>query len=258
MSILDDIRPHLADLRKRLVISMIVLLVAFMVCFSFWEPIFALIKAPLSAAYASNIKGLLVQKAPAEGILTAMKVAFFAALIISMPVIFYQFWLFIAPGLYKNEKALVLPFVIFASIMFAIGVAFSYFIVFPFIIKYILAFGNSQFEAYISVGDYISFFTRFILGFGIAFELPVLSYFLAKVGLITDMTLRRFFKYAIVIIFVIAAIITPPDVISQLFLAVPLIGLYFLSIVIAYMVNREEPSKDGSRPDPDEGDGKIA
>lgn len=241
----EDLKPHIQDLRKRLMISVATLLVAFITCFSlFWRDIFAWIKSPLEAAFDHQIKGMLVQIAPAEGIIVAMKVSFFAALAISIPVIFWQLWLFVAPGLYKNEKKVVLPFVIFGTIMFVIGAGFSYYVVFPFTIKYILVFGNEMFEANISASSYITFFTRLVLGFGIAFELPVLAYFLAKIGLITDETLKKYFKYAIVIIFILAAIITPPDVISQVFMALPLIGLYLLSIFIVKMVNPAPRSQD--------------
>lgn len=233
----DDLKPHLQDLRKRLIISTLTLLIVFFICFSFWDYIFAWIKLPLTQAFNDQVKGELVQISPAEGVFTALKVSLFTSLVISMPVIFWQLWLFIAPGLYKHEKMIVLPFVLFATLMFIIGASFAYFIVFPFVIKYILVFGNELFNANISVENYVTFFTHLILGFGIAFELPVLSYFLAKVGLITDATLIGFFKYAIVIIFIIAAVITPPDVLSQFFMAVPLIGLYGLSILIAKAVN---------------------
>lgn len=233
----EDLKPHIQDLRKRLIISALTLIVIFFVCFSFWQYIFEWIKLPLDQALQDGVKGNLVQLSPAEGVFTAMKVSFFASLVISLPVIFWQIWLFVAPGLYKHEKMIIIPFVLFASIMFAIGASFAYFVVFPFVIKYILMFGNEMFNAEISVEHYVTFFTRLILGFGVAFELPVLSYFLAKVGLITDATLKGFFKYAIVIIFTIAAVITPPDVLSQFFMAIPLIGLYGLSILIAKAVN---------------------
>lgn len=252
----EDLKPHIQDLRKRLVISFGVVIVLFFVCFSFWEQIFDWIKYPLIEAFKGDVKGELVQLSPTEGVFTAMKVSFFASLALSMPIIFWQIWLFIAPGLYKHEKRVVLPFIFFASIMFLIGTSFAYFVVFPFIIKYILAFGNSQFVSNISVESYVTFFTRLILGFGIAFELPVLSYFLGKVGIITDATLKGFFKYAIVIIFVIAAVITPPDVLSQFFMAIPLVGLYGLSILILSFVNpapKEESEEEDNEEENEEG-----
>lgn len=241
---LEDFKPHIQELRKRLIISFSVLGIVFMICFSFWEHIFMVIKEPIELAFAQDIKGELVQLSPAEGVFTAMKVSFLSAIVISLPIIFWQIWLFIAPGLYKHEKMIVIPFVLFATIMFSLGAGFAYFVVFPFIIKYILTFGNAQFSSSISVESYVTFFTRLILGFGLAFELPVISYFLGKVGLITDATLKSFFKYAIVIIFILAAILTPPDILSQFLMAIPLIGLYGLSILILIFVN---PAKEEER-----------
>ncbi len=139
--------------------------------------------------------------------------------------------------------------------MFLIGAAFSYYVVFPFIIEYLATFGSDVFAANISASSYVSFFTRLILGFGVAFELPVLAYFLAKVGLITDASLKAYFKYAIVVIFIVAAIITPPDVVSQIFMALPLVGLYGLSILIAKMVN---PAPKDNENDNEEDSGNNA
>lgn len=241
---LEDFKPHIQELRKRLIISFVVLGFVFMICFSFWEYIFALIKEPIELAFAQNVKGELVQLSPAEGVFTAMKVSFLSAIVISLPVIFWQMWLFIAPGLYKHEKMIVIPFVLFATVMFSLGAGFAYFVVFPFIIKYILTFGNTQFNSSISVESYVTFFTRLILGFGLAFELPVISYFLGKVGLITNATLKSFFKYAVVIIFILAAILTPPDILSQFLMAIPLIGLYGLSILILSFVNPAKQEDD--------------
>ena len=233
----EDLKPHIQDLRKRLIISVVCIVVAFIGCFAFWKPIFAFIKAPIERAFSDQVQGVLVQLVPLEGIFSAMSISFLVAFTLSTPVVFWQLWLFIAPGLYKNEKKIILPFVLFGSAMFVLGALFAYYIIFPFMIKYVLMFGNDMFEANISVEAYISFFIRVILGFGIAFELPVLAFFLAKVGLITDETLRSFFKYAVVIIFIIAAIITPPDPFSQLLMAIPLVILYGFAILIARFVN---------------------
>ncbi|WP_104725963.1 twin-arginine translocase subunit TatC [Helicobacter felis] len=225
----EDLKPHLEELRKRLLICVAVLVGAFFLCFNFWDRIFAWIKA----SYA----GKLIQISPIEGVMVAIKVSFFASLALAMPIIFWQLWLFVAPGLYKHEKKMALPFVFFGTTMFIIGAGFAYYVVFPFVIHYLANFGSAVFEANISASSYVSFFTRLILGFGVAFELPVLAFFLAKMGLITDATLKAYFKYAIVVIFIIAAIITPPDVMSQICMALPLIGLYGLSILIAKIVN---------------------
>ena len=234
---LEDLKPHIQDLRKRLIISIGVLFIAFIVCFLFWEHIFIFIKAPLDSVLGHDVRGKFIASGMIEGVFIAMKSALFAALVISMPIIFWQIWIFVAPGLYKNEKRVVIPFVIFGTTMFVVGVVFSYYGVLPFIIKNILLFGNDQFEAYITAENYFTFFTRLVIGFGIAFELPVLCFFLGKVGLITDESLKNFFKYAVVLIFIIAALIAPPDVISQILLAIPLIGLYGISILVLKFVN---------------------
>lgn len=201
---------------------------------------------PIAKAFASGINGKLIQVAPAEYLFVAIKVSFFAAFVVSVPIVFWQLWLFVAPGLYKHEKKLVLPFVFFGSIMFALGLFFCYEVVFPLIIRYVLAFGNDIVEANIASNEYLSFFIRIMLAFGFVFELPVMAFFLGKIGLITDNTLKRSFRYAVVIIFIIAAIVTPPDIISQLLLAVPMVVLYGLAILILKFVNPEKPqSQDG-------------
>lgn len=243
---LEDLKPHIQDLRKRLVISICVLFVAFIVCFFFWEDIFIIIKAPLVSVLGGEIKGKFIASGMIEGVFIAMKSALCAALVVSMPVIFWQVWIFVAPGLYKHEKKVVVPFVIFGTTMFLVGVIFSYYGVLPFIVKNVLLFGNDQFEAYITAENYFTFFIRLVIGFGIAFELPVLCFFLGKVGLITDKSLKDFFKYAIVLIFIIAAIIAPPDVISQVLLAIPLTGLYGISILVLKLVNPAPISDDVS------------
>lgn len=240
----EDLKPHIQDLRKRLMISCACVIVAFIGCFAFWKQIFAIVKAPIESAFADKVQGTLMQLTPLEGIFSAMSISFLAAFTISTPIVFWQIWLFVAPGLYKNEKKIILPFVFFGTIMFALGALFAYYIIFPFMIKYILMFGNDMFDANISIESYVSFFIRVVLGFGIAFELPVLAYFLAKVGLITDATLKGFFKYAVVLIFIIAAIITPPDPFSQLLMAIPLVILYGFAILIAHFVNPASKLED--------------
>lgn len=234
----EDLRPHLVDLRKRLLISVITLVVMFFVCFAFWEPILNWMIAPLNDVLPKGTKPVFIQVG--EAFLTAVKVAFFAALIVSMPIIFWQLWLFIAPGLYSNEKKLVLPFVFFGTLMFLCGAAFAYYVVFPYGLSYLINFGSNIFSAMPSIGYYATFFAKLMIGFGIAFELPVLCYFLAKLGLITDKTLIRFFRIAIVLIFILAAFLTPPEVTTQILMAIPLILLYGVSIIIVRFVNPEK------------------
>ncbi|MGH1600146.1 twin-arginine translocase subunit TatC [Campylobacter majalis] len=231
----EELKPHIVELRKRLSISFLTVIVAFIACFTFWNPILSWMIEPLKAVLpeGSNVIFTRIE----EPLFTAMKVAFFAGLIVSLPIIFWQFWLFVAPGLYDNEKKYVWPFVISATMMFLCGASFCYFFVIPLGFQFLIAFGGQLFTALPSIGEYVGFFTKLLVAFGIAFELPVVTFFFAKIGLITDETLKNYFRHAIVGIFVFAAIVTPPDVISQLLMAFPLVGLYGISILIAKRVN---------------------
>ncbi len=242
----EELRPHLVELRKRLGLSVLSVFIAFVIAFFFHESILEWITHPLNDALEQVAK--LSQKA-AEGMVTthqvggaffvALKVSFFAGLLGALPFILYQLWLFIAPGLYSNEKKMILPFVIGGSVMFFIGVIFAYYIVTPFGFQFLITFGSFLYTPLINIEDYVGFFTKIMMGFGLAFELPVFAYFLALLGLVTDRTLIDFFKYAVVIIFVLAALLTPPDILTQLLMAAPLIILYGISILIVRMVNPE-------------------
>jgi sec-independent protein translocase protein TatC len=181
----------------------------------------------------------------------ALKVSFFAALLGALPFILYQLWLFISPGLYANEKKMVLPFVVGGTFMFLVGVLFAYYVVTPFGFQFLITFGSFLYTPLINIEDYVGFFTKIMMGFGLAFELPVFAYFLALLGLVTDRTLKDFFKYAVIIIFLLAALLTPPDVLTQLLMALPLIILYGVSILIVAMVNphTEDEYEDEETPE---------
>jgi sec-independent protein translocase protein TatC len=231
----EDLKPHIADLRKRLVISTITVVVMFFACFAFYEPILQWMMIPVEAALPKNSQMVAVEIQ--ETFFTALKVAFFAGFIVSLPVIFWQLWLFLAPGLYEHEKMLVIPFVFFGTLMFLIGASFAYYIVVPVGFDFLVAFGSTVVTVMPSIGKYVDFFTKLLFGFGLAFELPVVTFFLAKIGLVDDKMLKDFFRYAVVIIFIVAALLTPPDVISQLLMAAPLLFLYGVSIYIAKVFN---------------------
>jgi len=233
----DELKPHLVELRKRLGISVAVLFVAFFICFNFWEPILAWMVLPLQDVLPEGSHVIFTKLQ--EPFFTALKVAFFTGFIFSLPIIFWQFWLFIAPGLYENEKRLVIPFVTFATLMFVSGSAFCYYIVIPLGFKFLVNFGSQLFTALPSIGEYVSFFTKLLFGFGLAFELPVVTFFFAKLGFVTDKSLISFFRYAIIIIFVVSALLTPPDILTQFMMAGPLIILYGVSILVARAVNPE-------------------
>ena len=255
----DELRPHLVELRKRLGLSVLSVFIAFIVAFTFHEHILEWITAPLNEALAQVAS---LSKKAADGMVTthqvggaffvALKVSFFAGLLGALPFILYQLWLFIAPGLYSNEKKMILPFVVGGSVMFMIGILFAYYVVTPFGFQFLITFGSFLYTPLINIEDYVGFFTKIMMGFGIAFELPVFAYFLALLGLVTDKTLKDFFRYAVLIIFVVAALLTPPDVLTQLLMAAPLVILYGVSILIVKMVNpyvEEEEDDDGESED---------
>jgi sec-independent protein translocase protein TatC len=239
---LEDLKPHIADLRKRLVISVLSLVVAFFACFTFYEPILNWMMVPIEAVLPSNSQMVAVEIQ--ETFFTALKVAFFSGFILSLPVIFWQLWLFLSPGLYDHEKKLVIPFVFFATLMFLIGSSFAYYVVVPFGFEFLINFGSAVVTVLPSIGKYVGFFTKLLFGFGVAFELPVITFFLAKIGLVDDRMLKDFFKYAIVIIFILSALLTPPDVLTQFLMAGPLIILYGVSIYIAKVFNPADTSLD--------------
>ncbi|MGJ0317938.1 twin-arginine translocase subunit TatC [Aliarcobacter cryaerophilus] len=238
----DDLKPHIADLRKRLTISTITVVIMFFACFTFYEPILEWMMAPVKHALPAGTSMIAVEIQ--ETFFTAMKVAFFGGFIISLPVIFWQLWLFLAPGLYDHEKKLVVPFVFFATLMFLLGASFAYYIVVPVGFDFLIAFGNSVVSVLPSIGKYVGFFTKLLIGFGIAFELPVITFFLAKIGLVNDQMLKDFFRYAVVLIFIVAAVLTPPDVISQVLMAAPLLILYGVSIYIAKVFNPAQKEEE--------------
>ena len=238
----EDLKPHIADLRKRLVVSSLTVIAMFFVCFSFYEPILSWMMVPVEEVLPKNSQMVAVEIQ--ETFFTALKVAFFAGFIVSLPVIFWQLWLFLAPGLYDHEKKLVIPFVFFATLMFLIGASFAYYIVVPVGFEFLINFGSAVVTILPSIGKYVGFFTKLLIGFGIAFELPVITFFLAKIGLVDDRMLKDFFRYAIIFIFIISALLTPPDVISQLLMAAPLTILYGVSIYIAKVFNPAQKEEE--------------
>ncbi|MBD3799957.1 MAG: twin-arginine translocase subunit TatC [Campylobacterales bacterium] len=255
----DELRPHLVELRKRLGISVLTLIGMFFVMFYFHEPLLewmihplndALIEVGKKSVNAAN--GMVTTNQVGGVFFVALKVAFFAALLGALPVILWQIWRFIAPGLYENEKKMILPFVFGGTTMFVVGVAFAYYVVTPFGFDFLITFGSFKFTPLINIEDYVGFFTKIMFGFGLAFELPIFAYFLALLGLVDDRQMTAFFKYAIVIIFIVAALLTPPDVLTQLLMAGPLIILYGFSILIVKMVNPAPKEDDEDEDDEEE------
>ena len=262
----DDIKPHLVELRKRLAISVASLIVMFFVMFYFHEAILNWMVEPLNNALAEvgkksvetadginhAIDGKVTTSQIGGAFFVALKVSFFAAIFGALPIILSQIWMFIAPALYANEKKMIIPFVFGGTTMFALGVLFAYYIVTPFGFDFLITFGSFKFTPLINIEDYVGFFTKIMFGFGIAFELPIFAYFLALLGLINDRQMKDFFKYAVIIIFIVAAMLTPPDVLTQLLMAGPLIILYGFSILIVRMVNPAEDEEEDEDDDEEE------
>ena len=247
----DDLKPHLIELRKRLGISVGSLIVMFFVMFYFHEPILEWMVEPLNTALLEVGKksvhaadGMVTTSQVGGAFFVALKVSFFAAIVGALPIILAQIWMFVAPGLYANEKKMIIPFIVGGTTMFAVGVLFAYYVVTPFGFDFLITFGSFKFTPLINIEDYVGFFTKIMFGFGIAFELPIFAYFLALLGMIDDRQMIAFFKYAVVIIFVVAALLTPPDVLTQLLMAGPLIILYGFSILIVRVVNPAPPLEE--------------
>lgn len=241
----EDLKPHIVELRKRLGLSVVAVLIMFAISFSFRNEILSWVIQPLNDALniaATSMKkthGSVTTQQVGGAFFVALKVSFFAGFLGALPYVLYQLWLFIAPGLYDNEKKLAIPFVVGGTVMFLIGVLFAYYVVTPLGFEFLIKFGSELYLPMINIEDYVGFFTKIMIGFGLAFELPVIAFLLGAMGLITDRTLIDFFKYAVVLIFIAAAVLTPPDILSQLLMAIPLVGLYGLSILIVKMVNPE-------------------
>lgn len=238
---------HLIELRRRLLWSFASLAVAFGVCLYFARPIFAFLVQPLLRAG----QGRLIYTNIFEAFFTEIKVAFFAAIMVAFPIIATQIWRFVAPGLYANEKRAFLPFLLVTPLLFIMGAALAYYFAMPVALHFLLSYqgniGGVQQEALPAIGNYLDFVMRFIFGFGVAFLLPVLLMLLERAGLVTRDQLKKGRRYAIVVAFVIAAVLTPPDVVSQLLLAVPLVLLYEISLVAIWLTERRR-AKEAEKP----------
>ncbi|PWE17148.1 twin-arginine translocase subunit TatC [Marinicauda salina] len=245
---------HLIELRGRLIVTLAAIAVAFAVCFVFAEWIYNVLLIPFENA-ARQVRGdalelQLIFTAPLEFFFVKLKLALFGAIIIAFPVIAYQVWAFVRPGLYKNERLALAPFLVASPVLFAAGVAFVYYFILPFVMGFALGQeqaggnGRASIQLLTRVSEYLNLVTTLILAFGISFQLPVLLSLLAKVGLLTSEQLVRFWKFAVVGIAAFAAFVTPPDPISQLFLGLALFGLYGVSILAVKLVEPKGEEAD--------------
>ena len=250
MSLID----HITELRKRLLWSFVYIIIIFIICFYFAENLFAFLAKPLVNLLDTDNGQGFIYTALQEAFFTELKIAFFFALFFSFPLIAIQIWKFIAPGLYTKEKRAFLPFLIATPILFFAGGSMVYYVIAPLAWKFFLSYQNLntsgvpiRLEA--KMGEYLSLMMRFIFAFGLAFQLPVVLGLMAKVNLVTYTSLKKFRKYAIVMAFLSAAFLTPPDPFSQISLALPIIFLYEISIYIAKIIQKNKKEQDNEKED---------
>ncbi len=233
MSFLD----HLEELRWRIIKGAAAIAAAAIPCGIFWRQILEIAMVyPLRYA---NPRPKLIYTAPAEAVLLSIKIAIFGGLVLGAPVVFYQIWKFVAPGLYKREKLVVIPAVIASTVSFIAGVGFSYLVV-PHVLRFLAGFGAGVMDPMFRTSEYLNFIIKITLAFGLVFELPVISFVLTRAGVLRPSFLVEKLRYAIVLIFITAAFLTPPDIVSQMFLAAPLLLLYGISILVSYLVKRKQ------------------
>jgi sec-independent protein translocase protein TatC len=237
---------HLEELRKRLIVCFIAVGVGFVLSYGFKEKLFQILTRPLIRVMQTGDK--LIFTGLPEAFFTYLKVAFLSGIILAAPVIFYEFWMFVAPGLYDKEKRLMVPVVVLSTVFFVGGAFFGYFIVFPYGFKFFLGFASEIIRPLPSMREYLGFASKLLLAFGVVFELPLIITFLAKLGMVSVSFLKKNRKYALLLFFIGAAILTPPDVVTQIMMALPLILLYEISIIGARIFGKknfeEEDNKD--------------
>lgn len=232
---------HLEELRWRVVKCAIAIVLCAIPAGIYWKEILDIVMIyPLRF---TDPRPKLIFTTPAESVILSFQIAVSAGLIAAAPVVFFQIWRFVSPGLYKNEKRMVLPTVIASTVFFLLGILFCYFS-FPILMNFLVSFAGNRIDPMFKVNDYFGFLLKLSLSFGLVFELPVVTYVLSRMGLLTAGFLIKNMRYAIVIIFIVAAVLTPPDVVSQCLLAAPLLVLYGLSIAVAAVVNRSGRRKE--------------
>lgn len=236
---------HLEELRQRLVKSLIGLVVGFAACWGFHEQIFEFMTQPLRRAFP-DVKFIFT--APTEAFMLYMKMSFFVGIFVAAPYLLYQAWAFVAPGLYAHEKRWAVPFVVLGTLFFVSGGLFGHYVLFPVTFRFLGGFAGPGMQFMPRIGEYYSFYSWFLLGLGLVFQLPVVILVLSRIGLVTPGFLMRQFKYAVLGSFVVAAIITPtPDMVTQSLLAVPMIGLYLLGVFVAWLFGRPRRAPEAAQ-----------
>jgi sec-independent protein translocase protein TatC len=237
-----SLRDHFRELRKRVLRAFLWMLGGFIICYPFGQQLFTLLMEPLLRVMPPSSK--LIFTNPPEAFFTFLKVSFVGGIFLTSPMVFYQLWAFVAPGLYKEEKQHILPVAFFSAIFFIAGGAFCYFIGFPFIFEFFMSYNQGPIQAMPALSETLSFVLQLLLAFGLVFELPLFVFFLSRLGIVTADMMRRFRRYAILVNVIVAAILTPPDVMSQMLMAGPLIILYEASILIAAVFGKKKPKPE--------------
>lgn len=233
---------HLKELQLRVIRAGIIVGIAMLICFFFYKELWLILVGPIINALETTGKGSLSQLKLLDGVINQLKVAGLAGLFFASPAVFYQGWQFVAPALLKKEKRFIIPLAFASTVLFLLGAAFGYFVIFDFIFPFLLEASPENVKANISIDDALNTTTKLLFGFGVCFQLPVIAYFCGRAGMIDHKDLMTFFRYAVVAIFVVSAFLTPPDPISQCLMAIPLTGLYGISIVIVWLTHKKESS----------------
>jgi sec-independent protein translocase protein TatC len=255
---------HLIELRNRLMWAFGAIIVAFLICYQFKEVIYRFLAHPLAEIYAGEPGRKMIFTALTEAFFTYIKVSFWAAICLSFPVVAIQVWKFVAPGLYKNERKAFLPYLCATPLLFAMGASLAYFVVIPYAFRFFLSFETPGTDVSLpivsepKVNEYLSLVMTLLFAFGVAFQLPVLLTLMARAGLITSAGLISKWRYAVVGMFAVAAVLTPPDIVSQISLAIPLILLYGVSILSCRMVEKARAKREAEEEAELAGTGKAA
>jgi sec-independent protein translocase protein TatC len=229
---------HLEELRRRIIFSLLAVAVAFFGCWYYADRLYALMKRPIDAALVANhLPTDLVYLNPTEPFNMYLKIGFIAALFVASPFVLYQVWAFIAPGLYRHERRYVVPFMVSTVLLFLSGGYFAYRVAYPAALQFLIGYGH-QFKPMITIGEYTDLFLTIIIGMGVIFEMPILVFFLSLMGIVSPGWMWRNFRYSILIIFIIAAIVTPTtDIVNMCLFAAPMVGLYGISIFVAWLMH---------------------